>query len=155
MQIRENISLKPFHTFGINISAKYFTSFASLNELHEILHSPLSTLHPQLILGGGSNILFTKNFDGLVLKNEIKGIEVVKEDDEAVYVKAGAGETWHHLVSYCVERNYAGLENLSLIPGSVGASPMQNIGAYGVEIKDVFHELEAYHYKDKEVRTFS
>jgi UDP-N-acetylmuramate dehydrogenase len=108
-----------------------------------------------MILGGGSNVLFTQNFDGYVLKNGVRDIETVKEDLSHVYVKAGAGEIWHQFVLYCLERDLAGVENLSLIPGSVGASPMQNIGAYGVEIKDVFHDLEAYHIHDKKVVTFS
>jgi UDP-N-acetylmuramate dehydrogenase len=155
MQIRENISLRPYHTFGIDVTAKYFASFASVEELKEILHSPFSILHSRLILGGGSNVLFTKDFDGIVLKNELKGIDVIKEDEDYVYVKAGAGENWHKLVMHCVENNYAGLENLSLIPGNVGASPMQNIGAYGVEIKDVFYELEAYHLKEGMIKKFS
>jgi UDP-N-acetylmuramate dehydrogenase len=107
-----------------------------------------------LILGGGSNILFTDDFQGLVLRNEIKGIELVDEDTENVYVKSGAGEVWHEFVCHCIDHNWAGLENLSLIPGSVGASPMQNIGAYGVEIKDVFHELSAYHIASGEIHTF-
>jgi UDP-N-acetylmuramate dehydrogenase len=114
-----------------------------------------NTNDPHLILGGGSNILFTKNFDGLVLKNELKGIELVKEDAEHFYVKAAAGENWHQFVLHCIHHGYAGVENLSLIPGNVGASPMQNIGAYGVEIKDVFHSLEAFHLDEKKVVNFS
>lgn len=108
-----------------------------------------------MVLGGGSNILFTKNYDGLILKNEIKGIEIVKQDDEAVYVKAGAGENWHQFVLYCIEQGWAGVENLSLIPGCTGASPMQNIGAYGVEISSVFQELRAFHLKEKTNYTFT
>lgn len=152
MKITENISLKPYNTFGIDVKAKAFASFTSSDELQEGLDRAES---PVLILGGGSNILFTRDFDGLVLKNELKGIERVKEDAQHYYVKAAAGENWHGFVMFCVENNYAGLENLSLIPGNVGASPMQNIGAYGVEIKDVFHELEAWHIKDKVIRKFS
>ena len=110
---------------------------------------------PQLILGGGSNILFTQNFDGIVLKNELKGIELIREDEVHYYVRSAAGENWHQFVLFCIEHNYAGLENLSLIPGNVGASPMQNIGAYGVEIKDVFYEMDAYHLHDKKMVTFS
>jgi UDP-N-acetylmuramate dehydrogenase len=110
---------------------------------------------PLLILGGGSNILLTKDFDGWVLKNELKGIELVREDNEYYYVKVMAGENWHQFVLYCIEHNYAGLENLSLIPGNTGASPMQNIGAYGVEIKDVFHELEAFHLKEQAIVKFN
>jgi UDP-N-acetylmuramate dehydrogenase len=136
--------------------ARYFSSFAALDELEALL----SNLKPQtsnlkLILGGGSNILFAQNVEGLVLKNDIEGIEKVQEDDEHVYIKAGAGVRWHHLVLHSIANNWAGLENLSLIPGNVGASPMQNIGAYGVELKDVFYELEAYHLHDKTVVSFT
>jgi UDP-N-acetylmuramate dehydrogenase len=155
MQIRENFSLKPYSTFGIDVNAKYFSTFHSVDELKEILNSPFSNLHSQLILGGGSNILFTKDVDGLVLKNEIKGIEIISEDNEFIYVKTGAGVNWHEFVLYCIRNGYAGVENLSLIPGNVGASPMQNIGAYGVEVKDVFHQLEAYHINEKTLRPFS
>lgn len=159
MNIQENFSLKKYNTFGIDATAKYFTGFNSVDELEECFNfnKPV-TRNPQpstLILGGGSNILFTKNFDGLVLKNELKGVELVKEDAEYVYLKAGAGENWHQFVQYCIQKNVAGAENLSLIPGNVGASPMQNIGAYGVEIKDVFYSLEAFHIHDKKLVTFS
>jgi UDP-N-acetylmuramate dehydrogenase len=150
--MKENFSLKSFNTFGIDVSAKLFASFSNTNELAEILEN--QNEH-KLILGGGSNILFTKNFDGLILKNEIAGIEKINEDDAHVYVRAGAGVGWHEFVLYCINNNFAGVENLSLIPGSVGASPMQNIGAYGVEIKDIFHELEAYNIEDKKLITFS
>ncbi len=153
MQIQENISLKPYNTFGIDAMARYFASFDNADDLQELL-TPSSQL-TTLILGGGSNILFTQHFDGLVLKNEIKGIHEIHEDNEYVYVKAGAGENWHQFVLYCIERNWAGVENLSLIPGNVGASPMQNIGAYGTEIKDVFFALEAYHKQERKILTFS
>ena len=154
MILKENISLQPYNTFSIEAKAKQFACFSSVEELQELLVStaPLSN---KLILGGGSNILFTKDFDGLVLKNELKGIELIKEDEEYYYVKASAGESWHGLVLYCIEHNYAGIENLSLIPGNVGAAPIQNIGAYGVELKDVFHELEAFHIHEKVVQRFS
>ena len=152
MRFQENFSLKKLNSFGIDVSAKYFATFKNTNELSEILDE---TKEDKLILGGGSNILFTKNFNGIVLKNEIDGIEIIKEDDQHVYVKAGAGVGWHRFVLYCVENNLAGAENLSLIPGSVGASPMQNIGAYGVEIKDIFYSLEAFHIFDKKIVSFS
>jgi UDP-N-acetylmuramate dehydrogenase len=152
MQLTENFSLKSYNTFGIHVMAKYFSAFANTNELAAILENKNDH---KLILGGGSNILFTKNYDGLVLKNEIAGIEKIKEADAHVYVRAGAGVGWHEFVLYCINNDFAGVENLSLIPGSVGASPMQNIGAYGVEIKDVFHELEAYNIEDKKLITFS
>jgi UDP-N-acetylmuramate dehydrogenase len=155
MNIQHNIPLKPYNTFGIDVIAKAFAIFSSVNELEEGMNYSLSSTNSTLILGGGSNILFTKDFDGLVLKNELKGIAVVKEDEDHFYIKAAAGENWHQFVMYCVQHNYAGLENLSLIPGNVGASPMQNIGAYGVEIKDVFYELEAYNINDKVTQTFS
>ncbi len=153
MQIQENISLKNYNTFGIDARARYFARFKDADEL-EKLPTPDSRL-PTLILGGGSNILLTKDYDGIVLKNEIKGITELHEDSEYVYVRAGAGENWHPFVLYCIERNWAGIENLSLIPGHVGASPMQNIGAYGVELEDVFWDLEAYHLQEKNRVTFT
>ncbi len=152
MQIQENISLKPYNSFAIDVKARSFASFSDIEELSELVtpNSKLTTL----ILGGGSNILFTQDFNGLVLKNEIKGIVKIKEDDEFVYIQAGAGENWHQFVLFCIENDWAGVENLSLIPGCVGASPIQNIGAYGVEVKDVFHELKAFHRKEKTNYTF-
>lgn len=154
MELQENVSLKPYNTFGIDVSARAFSLFESQEELKQHLEVPIAD-SSLLILGGGSNILLTRDFDGLVLKNEIRGVEVVGEDEEHVYVRAGAGENWHQFVLYCLERGFAGVENLSLIPGNVGASPMQNIGAYGVEIKDVFHQLEAFHIQDKAARIFT
>ena len=152
MQIQENISLKAFNTFRINATARFFASFSTIDELAALMAQDAKLA--VLILGGGSNILFTDNFNGLVLKNEIKGIEKINEDNEFVYIKAGAGENWHRFVLFCIENNWAGVENLSLIPGNIGASPMQNIGAYGVEVKDVFHELEAFHLQEKKVVKF-
>jgi UDP-N-acetylmuramate dehydrogenase len=149
-QVTENASLKAYNTFGIDARARWLSSFSSQEELSEALSD-----QPLLILGGGSNILFTRDFRGLVLRNQIKGIGLVREDEHYVYVRAGAGENWHGFVQYALQRNWAGVENLSLIPGSVGAAPMQNIGAYGVEIKEVFHELSAYHLAERKVYTFS
>src|SRR3974390_956445 len=143
MKILENISLKRYNTFGIDASAKYFLEANSVSDIQSFLDDKIISKHPILILGGGSNILFTGDFEGVVIKNNIKGIELIREDEHHVYLKAGAGESWHGMVMHCIGRNYAGVENLSLIPGSVGASPIQNIGAYGVEQKDVFYELEA------------
>ncbi len=153
MQLLENVSLKPYNTFGIDAAARYFAVFKSAEELEE-LASP-APKPKTLILGGGSNILFTGDYDGFVWKNEIKGITELHEDNDYVYVRAGAGENWHLFVQYCISRNWAGIENLSLIPGNVGASPMQNIGAYGVEIEDLFWNLEAYHTGDKKIVTFT
>lgn len=155
MKVQENVSLRQYNTFNLDATARYFTIFHSREALEDILRNSGYKHTRKLILGGGSNILLTQDFDGLVLKNEVKGIETVKEDDEYVYVKAGAGENWHQFVMHCIEKGYAGLENLSLIPGNVGASPMQNIGAYGVEIKDVFHELEAFHLSDHALVKFN
>ncbi len=153
MHIQEDISLKPYNSFGIDAKARYFATFNDYDSLQELVETnPATSL---LVLGGGSNILFTQNFEGLILKNEIRGITELHEDNEHVYVKAGAGENWHQFVLYCIQRNWAGIENLSLIPGNVGASPMQNIGAYGVEIDDVFWDLEAWHIRDKKKVTFT
>jgi UDP-N-acetylmuramate dehydrogenase len=157
--IAENFSLKQYNTFGIDASAQYFSTFNSVEQLEELLEfkKPVTNnaaVMP-LILGGGSNILLTKNMDGLVLKNEIKGIDKIGANGEDIFIKAGAGENWHQLVMYCINNNFAGMENLSLIPGNVGASPMQNIGAYGVELKDVFYELEAFHLNEKKLVKFN
>jgi len=147
MQVQENFALKPCNSFGIDARARFFTAFSNVQQLSTVLGNYNRT--PLLVLGGGSNILLTRDFDGLVLKNEIKGIIKTGEDDDNIYIKAGAGENWHEFVLHCIRNNWAGLENLSLIPGCVGASPMQNIGAYGVEIKDIFHQLNAYHIEEK------
>jgi len=154
MNIEENKSLRSFNTFGINAQAQYFAEFGSQEELGALLKFPVRTL-PLLVLGGGSNILLTKDFAGFVLKNNMRGIDLIREDQQYVYVRVGAGENWHQFVQVALQRNWAGLENLSLIPGNVGASPMQNIGAYGVEIKEVFEELEAWHLVDNKVYTFT
>jgi UDP-N-acetylmuramate dehydrogenase len=155
MTIHENISLKPYNTFSINAKAKYFAEFTNVDELKELLNSKLKIHSQKLILGGGSNILFIKDFNGLVLKNELHGIELIKEDQHHYYVKAAAGENWNNFVMHCIKHNYAGLENLSLIPGNVGAAPMQNIGAYGAELKDVFESLEAMNRQDLSIHMFS
>jgi len=153
MQVQPNFSLRPYNSFGIDAKAKYFSTFSDIDQLKELTtdDSRLTTF----ILGGGSNILFTKDFDGYVLKNNIRGIAKINEDDEYVYVKAGAGENWHQFVLFCIENNWQGIENLSLIPGNVGASPMQNIGAYGAEIREVFLELNAFHLHEKHNQKFN
>ncbi|MFO0356935.1 MAG: UDP-N-acetylmuramate dehydrogenase [Sphingobacteriaceae bacterium] len=154
IHFEENKNLKPYNTFGLEVSSRYFTEVNNVNELKLLLQEPLFKENKKLIIGGGSNILFTQNFEGLVVKNNIKGIEIVNEQGDHVLVKAGAGEVWHEFVLYCIEHGFCGLENLSLIPGCVGASPMQNIGAYGVEIKDVFHELKAMEIANGNLVTF-
>jgi len=143
MDIEENKALDDLNTFRLAVGAKYFAEVKSVEEFRELTQNEIYCENKKLILGGGSNLLFTGNFDGIVVKNSIKGISVVSETEKEVIVKANAGEVWHKFVLWCIGKNYAGIENLSLIPGLVGAAPMQNIGAYGAEIKDVFHELEA------------
>ena len=154
MPFQHNISLKPFNTFGIDATAESFASFSSVDELKDLLVQKEKGAS-LLILGGGSNLLFTDDFKGVVLKNELRGIQLLHEDEDHYYVQAAAGESWHQLVMYCVASNYTGMENLSLIPGSVGASPIQNIGAYGVELKDVFYELQALDFHSHDVITFT
>lgn len=154
--IQENISLKPYNTFGINAVTKYFAEANSVEELQAVLQefkSKTANL-PVLILGGGSNILFTRDFEGLVLKLNLKGISGNVISDNEVLITAKSGENWHDFVMSTVNKNYGGLENLALIPGKVGTSPMQNIGAYGVEIKDVFETCKALNLETLEVEEF-
>jgi len=154
MKIQENISLKTLNTFGIDKNSKFFTIISTLEELKMALTRAKEMQLPVLILGGGSNILLTKDFEGLVIKLEIKGIRLLQENEDQLLVEVGAGEGWHDLVLHSISHDWAGLENLSLIPGTVGASPMQNIGAYGIEIKDVFHSLTALHRDTLALHTF-
>lgn len=155
MNVQQNISLKPYNTFGIEAKAKEFVEVQSIEEL--ILLCQVFNLSERkiLVLGGGSNILLAGDFDGMVIKNAIKGISIERETDEHVWVKAMAGENWHEFVLWCIGHQYAGVENLSLIPGCVGAAPMQNIGAYGVEIKQVFDRLEAVEIATGNLVTFT
>jgi UDP-N-acetylmuramate dehydrogenase len=153
--IIQNQSLKAYNTFGIDVNARYFVDFNTIDTLSEVLASATFQQNEQLILGGGSNILFTKNFEGIVLHNLLKGISKVQVSEHEYHVSAGAGEVWHELVLYAIANNLAGMENLSLIPGFVGASPMQNIGAYGVEIKDFFVSLKAMEVATGFIKTFT
>lgn len=152
--IQQNVSLQSFNTFGLSAEAAYYAEITSGEELLQLSDSKEWEL-PKFILGGGSNILLLNNFDGLVIHMNNKGIELIAENDEQVILKVQAGENWHQFVLYTLAQGYSGLENLSLIPGCVGASPMQNIGAYGVEIKDVFVELTAFHMHKKEFHNFT
>jgi UDP-N-acetylmuramate dehydrogenase len=152
MEIIKNHSLKPYNTFAIDAKAKFFTEITNIEDLERLLKNDDFKKNKKLIIGGGSNILLVNDFDGLVIKNSIKGKTLIKEDELHYYVKAGAGENWHEFVMYCVDNNYAGLENLSLIPGSVGAGPLQNIGAYGVELKDCLYEVEALNIEDCSIK---
>jgi UDP-N-acetylmuramate dehydrogenase len=154
MNIQKNFSLKKQNTFGVDVSAKYFAEITSVAELLETLNFSKTQKLPTLFLGGGSNILFTKNFVGLVIQLNLRGIshEILNENE--VLVTSKAWENWHEFVEYCLAKNYGGLENLSLIPGNVGTSPMQNIGAYGTEIKDTFVSCKTLNLETLEVEEF-
>ncbi len=152
MKFQNNISLKKYNTFGIDIIAEKFISVNTLSQLKEII-----SCHKDIfVLSGGSNVLLTQKIKKPVVHINIKGIELVgnESDNNAVFVKVQAGENWHEFVLWCLEHNYGGIENLSLIPGNVGTSPMQNIGAYGVEIKDVFYQLEALEIASNTIKKF-
>lgn len=155
MVIDRNISLRPYNTFGFDVNAQIFAEIKDIEDIRGIYKNPEFNPLPKIILGGGSNVLFTENQRKVVLKMAIDGIEVLKEDAHHVWVKVGAGEIWHQFVLWCIENNLGGTENLSLIPGTVGAAPMQNIGAYGVELKEVFESLEAYEISSGKTRTFT
>ncbi|SFD16371.1 UDP-N-acetylmuramate dehydrogenase [Algibacter pectinivorans] len=153
MQIQNNISLKPYNTFGIDAKAKHFVSVSNLEDLKEVLS--LNNHLNKLFLGGGSNMLLTQDFDGLVIHINLKGIAIISENENTVTVQAHAGENWHEFVLWCINNNFGGIENLSLIPGNVGTAPIQNIGAYGVELKDVFQSCEALELRTQTLKTFS
>lgn len=152
--LQRNISLKPYNTFGIPVQTSLFAEIFNESDLAAVFSEPEIREQSLFVLGGGSNVLFTKDFDGLVLKVSIPGIQVVKEQKRVV-VTAGAGVVWNDLVMYCVQNGFAGIENLSLIPGTVGASPIQNIGAYGVELKDVFNSCQAYEIETGKMVSFN
>jgi UDP-N-acetylmuramate dehydrogenase len=155
MEVKENVELLPFNTFRLAARARYFATVTTPDEASDALMSATGRENKLLILGGGSNLLLTQDFKGFVVKNEIKGINKVSESDDTVTLRVGGGENWHGLVMHCVGRDLGGIENLSLIPGTVGAAPMQNIGAYGVEIKEVIHNVEAIELSTGKLRTFS
>ena len=151
MIIQNNISAKPYNTFGADVNLKTVIEINDVSDL-DSLHN----LSPNnyKILGGGSNVLLTDNLDAPVIHVNLKGIEIIKEDDSYVLVRLAAGEVWHDVVLWAVENNFGGIENLSLIPGKCGAAPMQNIGAYGVEINQVLHVVDAFDIESGQVRTF-
>ncbi len=155
MNIQQNVSLKEFSTMGVNAFASEFISIRNIQELIQLAEHLHTYTKPYLIVGGGSNLLFASDYDGLIIKNELVGIEILEESDSSVRLKVASGENWHNLVKYSVNKGWSGIENLALIPGTVGAAPIQNIGAYGVELVDVFYELEAFHLKSGELKTFS
>ncbi|WMN11406.1 UDP-N-acetylmuramate dehydrogenase [Marivirga salinae] len=154
LKFLQSQSLADYNTFGFDVKAELFVEINSVEEFQELLHTPEWNENQHLILGGGSNILLTDDYHGLVIINRISGTNILEEDDKSVVVKCGGGENWHQFVLYTLQQNLGGLENLSLIPGTVGAAPMQNIGAYGVEIKDTFHSLEAINLKTAKLVVF-
>lgn len=155
MDIIENYSLKLYNTFGIEAKAKYFVDVSTINDLRKVLVFRRQKDLPILFIGGGSNMLFVDNFPGIVLKLNLKGIEILKEDNDYVYVKSQGSENWHHFVEWTLEHDFGGLENLSLIPGNVGTAPMQNIGAYGVEVKDYIVEVQTLELETGNERIFT
>jgi len=155
MELKTNYSLKNENTFRVDASAQYFAKIFSEDDLRNIIKEKKDSSFPVLILGGGSNILFSKNYEGIVIKNSIGGISLVEENEDSIVIEAGAGVKWDDFVTHCVEKNYGGIENLSLIPGTVGAAPIQNIGAYGQEIKDTFYYLKGIFLADLSSKTFA
>lgn len=151
MQIQQNISLKPYNTFGIDIAAKEFIEINSLDSLKQLIQERKDFF----ILSGGSNLLLTKNIEKLVVHLNLKGIEILSSDENDVFVKVQAGENWHEFVLWCIDHDFGGIENMSLIPGNVGTAPIQNIGAYGVELKDTMHELEALEIETGALKIFT
>ena len=153
MQVAENFSLKQYNTFGVDVMARKFISVHRTDELRDVLQQAYAS--EIFVLGGGSNMLLTKDIDKTVIHIGLKGIELISESRDEVILKVGAGENWHQFVLYCIEKGYGGLENLSLIPGNVGTAPVQNIGAYGVELKDSFESCEAMRIQTLEIDSFN
>ena len=149
--MQHNLSLKPYNTFGIDVPAAWFTELTSITELPGLTALP----QEKYILGGGSNILLTQPLNGLVIHNELKGITIEKEDDTNVWLRVASGELWHDVVLYAINKGWGGIENLALIPGTVGASPMQNIGAYGAEVKDVIETVSFWYWKERTMLTYN
>ncbi len=155
MQLHKHASIRPFNTFHVDAQVEFLAYIKTIEEARSLIHNKLLNNRNYIFLGGGSNILFTRNYHGVVIKIDLQGKELIDETPELVYVKVQAGEVWDDFVAWAVNRGYGGIENLSLIPGNVGSSPIQNIGAYGVELKDVFHSLEALDLKSGKINTFT
>ncbi|SMC58862.1 UDP-N-acetylmuramate dehydrogenase [Moheibacter sediminis] len=155
MEVIQNKSLKPYNTFGLDVSAKYFVEADSKEKIISALNFAKENNQPVMLLNGGSNMLLTHDFEGLVLKLNLKGIEIISENEDFVKVKVNSAENWHEFVQWTLQNDFGGLENLSLIPGNCGTAPIQNIGAYGVEIKDVMSELSALHIATREIKIFA
>ncbi len=157
MEVLQNFNLQHYNTFGVTATAQYFAIIKNEDDVSSFANNEQYQHLPCLVLGGGSNILFTQNYKGIVLKNEIENIEIIKANDTptTVTLKVGSGVNWHQFVLYCISNNYAGIENLSLIPGTVGAAPIQNIGAYGVEVKDTINAVTFYNYSTHTIETLN
>ncbi len=155
IDIEENVSLRAYNTFGIDAKARYFCRISSEAQLQELIQLPVYKTERHLILGGGSNMLFLRDFDGLIIKVDLTGIHTQEENDERILLNVKSGEVWNELVMHCVQHQYGGIENLSLIPGTVGAAPIQNIGAYGVEIKEVIDRVDAIDLSTGERKSFN
>jgi UDP-N-acetylmuramate dehydrogenase len=155
MNIQENFNLKSYNTLGVQSIARYYTEINNQEDIKALMGNQIIHSLPVLILGSGSNILFTNNFEGFVIKNNLMGIEVIEEDKEKVYVKVNSGENWSSFVDFCTDKGYYGLENLTMIPGTVGATPVQNIGAYGVELEDYFYKLDALELHSHKIKTLN
>lgn len=155
MKLQKNYSLKNLNTFRIDVSARYYTQVNSINDIVELIGMPEYKNQDKLVLGGGANILFTKNYDGLVIKIGLKGISTVREDKNKVYIEVAAGENWHKFVMYTVEKGLGGIENMVFIPGTVGAAAVQNIAAYGQNLSDVFVKLRAIDLETGKIKTFT
>ena len=155
MKISTNYNLSKLNTFSISASAQFFVEIQNERDLKELFNTPEFKNNKKLFLGGGSNVLFTKDFDGLVVLNKLKGVEILSENQENAVIRCRGGEIWHDLVIFSVKRGLWGIENLSLIPGTVGAAPIQNIGAYGAELKDVLLNVETFDFDTGEQKVFS
>ena len=153
--IHKNYSLKKHNSFGLDVYARYFIKLTDQQQVIDFIKSDLSNIRPLLIIGEGTNVLFRKDFSGLIVNPKIPGIETVKETPQYIILRVGAGENWDSFVNFCVENNYSGIENLSLIPGSVGACPIQNIGAYGAEVRRVVENVEAVDIETSDIKIFS
>ncbi len=155
MLIRENHPLKDLHTFGFDVYARRFTEITRKEEVPEVFAEPALQNNKHLLIGGGSNLVFSGDYDGMIIKLSNRGIDVIEDRSDHILVTAQAGEPWDDFVAFCVDQGWGGLENLSMIPGQTGTSPVQNIGAYGVELKDHFYSLEAFQKKSGKIRSFS
>lgn len=153
--IQEHVSLLPYNTFHLEVSARYLAELKEVSQITEFFSSSDAGISPRFVLGGGSNVLFTEDFKGIILRPVLKGISIVDESPEYIWIKVGAGEDWDNFVLWCVDKGLGGIENLSFIPGLVGASPVQNIGAYGVEVKDVIDTVDAVRMSDGRLLTFT